>query len=620
MASAYVSSKGKLPTQKRILVLYWHPGPGALEQAMHRHLHALDWSEAGHQILYYNAVDGAPSWLRHLRFDAIIYHATLLCLRTSELFYAWKWKLRWLNDVECVKVAIPQDEYDHSEILDEWLFELGITIIFSAFDEKNRILLYPIMHDKAMFHRCLTGYIDDSDPKADQKRAVPLQERSVDVVHRATRLPYWFGSHGQLEHQLAEVVATRAQARGIKLDIGTHVEDSTAGPAWLDFLASGRAVIGCEGGSSVLDRRGEVRSKIRSLLQADPLMTFEQVTKKMSEGWDSYDFRAIAQSHFEAVVTRTCQVLVEGSYEGVLQPMRHYIPLRHDFANLDEVMDHLKDPALLQSIAERAYQDIVATGLYTYRRFAQEIERAIQLEPGERSPRTRRAVGAFGRVTWEAANLAARLSERVRCVQYRTAVRITQSSVYWWMIRHPLVGLAKAKIALQLVLGTPTLRAIFKHYLKDNELRTQVRMSQLLEDLLMLGILQRLAGGGVDRIPALRVDPEFNEGQGVLILRAVWPEGQPERTPAHVRDLGIMRFFLRQDCTPVKILWDHSAVGNEILFPVLGARRVTFWLDPCGRYEFTTLAAAARRFPDKVAMALQAVDQPYGSSDGGWRR
>ncbi len=77
------------------------------------------------------------------------------------------------------------------------------------------------------------------------------------------------------------------------------------------------------------------------------------------------------------------------------------------------------------------------------------------------------------------------------------------------MIRHPLVGLAKAKIALQLVLGTPTVRSIFRRYWKDDELRAQVRMSELREDLLLLGILQRFAGGPVDRIPTLRVDTEF---------------------------------------------------------------------------------------------------------------
>ncbi len=47
-------------------------------------------------------------------------------------------------------------------------------------------------------------------------------------------------------------------------------------------------------------------------------------------------------------------------------------------------------------------------------------------------------------------------------------------------------------------------------------------------------------------------------------------------------------------------------MGNEILYPVLGARRVTFWLGSNCRYEFTLLATTAREFPDKVAIVLQA--------------
>ena len=122
----------------RILVLYWHPDPfEEMRVAIRDHLGVLENSSIRHEILYYNAVDGAPSWICHCRPDAVLLHTTFLCLRWSHLFYEWKWKLRWVRDLDCVKIALPQDEYDHSEILDEWLFEWGVSIIFSNFDEPN---------------------------------------------------------------------------------------------------------------------------------------------------------------------------------------------------------------------------------------------------------------------------------------------------------------------------------------------------------------------------------------------------------------------------------------------------------------------------------------------------
>ena len=55
-------------------------------------------------------------------------------------------------------------------------------------------------------------------------------------------------------------------------------------------------------------------------------------TRRCRAGWDSYAFFAISPRHLEAVVTKTAQVLVEGSYSGVLEPERHYIPVRRDFS------------------------------------------------------------------------------------------------------------------------------------------------------------------------------------------------------------------------------------------------------------------------------------------------
>jgi len=101
---------------------------------------------------------------------------------------------------------------------------------------------------------------------------------------------------------------------------------------------SGRAVIGAESGSSVLDARGEIQRRIGRLLAEQPGLSFEEVDAQMPDGWDSYAFFAMSPRHLEAVITKTAQVLVEGRYSGVLEPGRHYIPLRRDLANLDEAL------------------------------------------------------------------------------------------------------------------------------------------------------------------------------------------------------------------------------------------------------------------------------------------
>jgi len=86
--------------------------------------------------------------------------------------------------------------------------------------------------------------------------------------------------------------------------------------------------------------------------------------------------------HFEACITRTCQILLEGSYNGVFQPWRHYIPLKNDYSNLDEVFEALADDNLVDRIADQAYEDIVASGKWSYRTFVREVEETI-IDPAE---------------------------------------------------------------------------------------------------------------------------------------------------------------------------------------------------------------------------------------------
>jgi hypothetical protein len=364
--------------RKRILVLYWHPEPLAkMRVAILHHLQAMESSPANHKIIYYNTFNGAPAWLGYLNFDAVILHTTFLCLRWSHRFYPWKWQLRWIKDLRCLKIAIPQDEYDHSEILDEWLYEWGVSAIFTNFDQAHRKILYPIMQNQAEFYNCFTGYIDDAVARTYQPKLLPVAARSNDIVYRATHLPYWFGSQGQLKHQIADVVAERAGKHGLKCDISTRPEDIIVGNDWIDFVASGRAIIGCESGSSALDRRGEIKAKIQSLLAENPHLSFEEVGACMPTGWDDYRFFAISPRHFEAVVTKTCQILVEGHYDGVLEPDKHYIPLKRDFSNLDQVLEKVKDHPYIQDMVERAYEDIYLSGRYTHQKFAEKIEMVI---------------------------------------------------------------------------------------------------------------------------------------------------------------------------------------------------------------------------------------------------
>src|SRR5262249_54439151 len=81
---------------------------------------------------------------------------------------------------------------------------------------------------------------------------------------------------------------------------------------------------------------------------------------------------------FEAIACKTALILFEGEYSGILRPHRHYIPLRKDFSNVDLVLSHLADDDYLEAMAQHAYDDIVASGRYSYERFVKDFDDLLE--------------------------------------------------------------------------------------------------------------------------------------------------------------------------------------------------------------------------------------------------
>ena len=88
-------------------------------------------------------------------------------------------------------------------------------------------------------------------------------------------------------------------------------------------------------------------------------------------------YRTVSPRHFEAAACRTLQILYEGEYRGILLPWRHYLPLRRDFGNFEEIVGALRDGALAAEITERAFAEVAANPAYSYATFVGALDEAI---------------------------------------------------------------------------------------------------------------------------------------------------------------------------------------------------------------------------------------------------
>jgi hypothetical protein len=401
---------------RRLLMLYQHTVPGRLRTALRQKLHVLEHSLTPHEIVYWNAGYTVPKAIRELPVDAILLDTTLLEARWAPEFPARRATFDWLAERRVPKIAFPQDEYDHAHVLDDWLADLGVDVVFSIFDAAAHPALYPRCAGRVRFERCLTGYVDEAEVARTAGLVRPHRERPLDLAYRARRAPFRFGTSGQLKHRIGEAFAPAAAARGVRADLSTQPQDAILGDAWFPFLASARAVLGVESGAGAIDRRGELRTaEDEAVAQGLDFAAFDAA---QPAGWDDLALHAIGPRHLEAATALTAQVLVAGSYEGLLDADRHYLPVRPDLSDVDAALDRLQDVAAIEAMAVRTYEDVVLSGRFAYAVLAAQLEQVLadlvpSAGPTGSLGRVRAAAAAYNLALVRPPRWAARGVERV---------------------------------------------------------------------------------------------------------------------------------------------------------------------------------------------------------------
>jgi hypothetical protein len=311
-----------------------------------------------------------------VRFDAIVIHYSLR-LPFDQIHESTSERLA---EYRGLKALFIQDEYDFTYRTWHWIKRLGITLVFTVVPEAGMARVYPPAEFPGVrFTSCLTGYAPDGLPLA--APAVPPSARSIVIGYRGRRLPARYGQLGLEKVAVGRMVKEYCAAHGIPHDIAWSEEDRIYGEKWYEFMASCRAMLGSESGSNVFDWDGTLKSNLDRYVKehhgmpaADPsaLISSLEIPGLMNQ---------VSPRIFEAIAFRTALVLFEGAYSGVVEPGRHFIPLKKDGSNLDDVARQLEDRDLVDQMTERAFADVIASGHYSYQSFVRmtddEIEHAL---------------------------------------------------------------------------------------------------------------------------------------------------------------------------------------------------------------------------------------------------
>jgi hypothetical protein len=501
-----------------------------------------------HEVHAFNPVDQprASAVLEPNEFDAVVIHYTIFTLGERYLPRALAEKIASFRGLT---IQFLQDEYRQVDAITERSRGMGVDVLFTCVPAPQREELYRDRLPGVELVTTLPGFAPEAALLPDR----PIAPRPLDVGYRGREVPYWLGRLGQEKSEIGRRFLEAVAGSDLRCDISSREEDRIYGTRWKRFLLSCKVALGTESGASIADFDGTVEQRTREYLLRHPEARFEEVERAVLDEFEGNLTIAVAPPRlFEAAAAGTALVLFPGGYSGAVEAWRHFVPLEKDLSNVDQVIESIREPKLLEELARNAHADLVLSGRYSLSAFVRGFDELV----AERCS----ASSGTGRPAFRRASRWSRLPRLPRSSRVRGA------------LGRPLVP----AVALALVIRDPATRRLLP------AARTHPGLG---EDLWRLAVLRRLVMSGQVQVARVLED----ESRRLLIVSdGDLDDGEPPSLD------GVQ-----------ELVWDNSARGPTVpLLPrgllsvPLGTRGIP------GAYGFDALLDLAQTRRDAVLDVL----------------
>jgi hypothetical protein len=325
-----------------------------------------------------NTEIGFPEGLKRLRFQIIVLHYSLFgpFYLLNEAF------MNYLQHSQSsYKIAFFQDEHRYCKRRFEFLNNLKIDCVYTLLEPQYFKEVYEKYTHVPRIIYTLPGYVSDHLVETARDITKPFHERTIDIGYRARQLSFYMGKGAQEKNRIGAEFRKCAIGLGLTMDIETEEQKRVYGNKWYEFLSRCKAVLGVEAGVSIFDIEDKVRIECEQLIEKNPRISFDEVFEKVLHSWEgNIPYRTISPRHFEAAALRVLQILFEGNYSGIMKPMIHYIPLKKDFSNFNDVLNMFREETPCHDIIENTYRDLISSGKYSYHKFVESFDQRLLMD------------------------------------------------------------------------------------------------------------------------------------------------------------------------------------------------------------------------------------------------
>lgn len=215
-----------------------------------------------------------------------------------------------------------------------------------------------------LYADCLSSRVLHAPPALNPSLYQPgASPRHIDIGFRGDA---YHLSLGDMERtNLINLFRERGNQLGLVTDIEFVRYHRTK---WTAFLNQSKGIVGAESGTYYLEKDDRTQLAVGEYLRQVRNATFDDVFTRFFKDYENpISGKAISSRHFEPIGTKTCQVLLEGHYNGILKADEHYIAIKRDLSNVTDAVSRFKDQPYRQKLVDRTYEYVLDQHTYRHR-------------------------------------------------------------------------------------------------------------------------------------------------------------------------------------------------------------------------------------------------------------